>query len=76
MVVAKLTYLVAIMGGHVTSWLPPTIRFMSKQNSILSKALIMPLTIWNCVLFYIAKSYFSENWLVLPRNYFDNRIPR
>ena len=74
--VAKLTYLVAIMGGHVTARLPSMTRFMTKQNSIWSKALIMPLTIWNCVLFYKQKSYFSEKPLVLPRNYFHNRIPR
>ena len=36
----------------------------------------MPLTIWNCVLSYKQKSYFSENQLVLYRNYFHNRIPR
>ena len=36
----------------------------------------MPLTIWNCVLYYKQKIYFSENQLVLPRNYFQNRIPR
>ena len=51
-VVAKLTYLVATIGGHVTARLPPIVRFMTKQNSIWSKALIMPLTIWNCVLSY------------------------
>ena len=51
-VVAKLTYVVAIIGGHVTARLLPIIRFMTKQNSIWSKALIMPLTIWNCVLSY------------------------
>ena len=69
-VVAKLTYLVAIIGGHVTAKLPHIVRFMIKQNSIWSKALIMPLTTWNCVLSYKKKNYFSENWLVLPRNYF------
>ena len=47
--VAKLTYLAAVLGDHVTAWLPPIIRFMTKQNSVWSKALIMPLTIWNCV---------------------------
>ena len=35
----------------------------------------MPMTIWNCVLSYKKKNYFSENWLVLTRNYFQNRIP-
>ena len=34
----------------------------------------MPLTIWNCVLSYNGKSYFSENWLVLPRNYFHTEF--
>ena len=57
-VIAKLTYLVAIIGGHITAWLPPIIRFMTKQNSIWSKALIMPLTTWNCVLSYKQKNYF------------------
>ena len=41
----------------------------------MTKALIVPLTIWNCVLSY-KKDYFSENWLVLLRNYFQNNIPR
>ena len=30
----------------------------------------MPLTIWNYVLFYKKKNNFSENWFVIPRNYF------
>ena len=30
---------------------------MTKQNSIWSKALIMPLTIWNCVLSYKQGNY-------------------
>ena len=33
---------------------------MTKQNSIWSKALIMLLTIWNCVLSYKKKNYFSK----------------
>ena len=49
-VVAKLTYLVAIIGGHVTALLPPIVRFMTEQNSVWSKTLIMPLTLWNFVL--------------------------
>ena len=61
--------LVATIGGHTTAWLPPIIRFMTKQNSIWSKALIMPLTIWNCVLSYQWNNYCSENQLVLPRKY-------
>ena len=44
-VVAKLKYLAAIIGGHVLAWLPPIVRYMTKQNSIWSKALK-----WNCVL--------------------------
>ena len=48
-VVAKLTYLVAIIGGHVTAQVPHIVRFMTKQYSIWSKALLMPLTIRNCV---------------------------
>ena len=75
-VVAEQAYLVAIIGGHVTDQLPPIVRFMTKQNSIWSKALIMPMTIWNCVLSYKKNNYFNENWLVLSRNYFQNRIFR
>ena len=37
MVVAKLTYLVAIIGGHVTTQLPPIVRFKTKQNFIWVK---------------------------------------
>ena len=55
---------------------PTIVRSMTKHNSIWSKALIMPLTIWNCVLFYKQQNYFSENGLILPRNYFHNRIAR
>ena len=44
-VVAKLTYLVTIICGHETAGLPSVVSFMTKQNSIWSKALIMPLTI-------------------------------
>ena len=75
-VVANLTYLVAIVGGHVTAGLPPIVRFKTKQNSIWSKVLIMPLTIWNCILSYKHKNFFSENQLAVPKNYFPNRIPR
>ena len=75
-VVAKLTYQVAIISGHVTAKLPAIVRFMTKQNALWSKALVMPLTIWNCVLSYKKKNYFSENQFVLPRNYFQNRISR
>ena len=50
--VANLTHLVANIGGYITTWLISIVRFMTKQNSIWSKVLIMPLTIWNCVLFY------------------------
>ena len=59
MVVAKLSYLVAIFGGHVTAGLPPIVRFKTKQNSIWSKALIMPLNVWNCVLSNKHKTFFS-----------------
>ena len=34
----------------------------------------MPLTMWNCVLSYKQRHYFSENWLVLLRNCFHNKI--
>ena len=48
----------------------------TKHNSIWSKALIMPLTLWNCVLSYKHKIFFSENQLAVPKNFFHNRIPR
>ena len=35
-----------------------------RQNT--AKALIMPLTIWNCVLSCKQQNYFSENGLILP----------
>ena len=35
MVVTKLTYRVAIIGCHVTAWLPAIVRFMTKQNSMV-----------------------------------------
>ena len=75
-VVAKLTYPVANIGGLGIIQLPSFVRCMTKHNVIWSKALIMPLTIWNCVLSYQQNNNFSENWHVLPRNYFHNRIPR
>ena len=34
----------AHIGGHITAGLPPIVRFMTKQNSIWTKALTMPLT--------------------------------
>ena len=68
-VVAKLTYPVANIGGHAIAELPAFVRFMTKHNSIWSKALIMPFTIWNCVLSHQQKNNFSENGHVLPRNY-------
>ena len=39
--VAKLIYLVAIIGGHVIAQLPLIVRFMTKQNCVWSKALII-----------------------------------
>ena len=48
-VVAKLTYLLAIIGGHVAVRLQPIVSLLTKQNSIWSRALIMPSTIWNYV---------------------------
>ena len=48
----KLTYLVAKFGGHITAHLPSVkvvFRFKTKQNPIWSKALTMPLTIWDFV---------------------------
>ena len=66
-VVAKLTYPVPNIGGRVIAQLPSFVRF---------KALIIPLTIWTCVLSYQQKNNVSENGHFLPRNYFHNRIPR
>ena len=73
---AKVTYLVAVIGGHVAALLPPIVRFMTKQNSIWSKALIMPLTIWDCVLSYKQKYCFSGNRLVLQRITFKTEFPK
>ena len=56
--------------------LPPFVRFLTKHNSIWSKALIIHLTIWNCVLSYQQKNTCSDNWHVFSRNYFHNRNPR
>ena len=75
-VAAKVTYPVANIGGLVIAQLPSFVRFMTKHISVWSKALIMPLTISNCVLPYREKNSFSENGHVLRRNYFHNRIPR
>ena len=47
-----ITYPVANIGDSVIAQLPPFVRYMTKHNSIWSKALIMPLTIWNYVLSY------------------------
>ena len=47
---------------------------MTNHNSIRSKALIMPLTIWHCVLSYKQNNYISEKQLALPTNYFHNRF--
>ena len=64
------------MDGHAITQLPSFDRFMTKHNSIWSKALVMPLTIWNYVLSYQQKNTFSENGHVLQRINFHNRIPR
>ena len=48
----------------------PYVRFKTKQNPIRSKVLTKPLTIWNYV------DLLRKNWLLFPRNYFDNRISR
>ena len=78
-VVAKLTYLVAIIGGYVTAKLPAKlphiVKCMTKQNSTWSKALIMPLTIWNYVLSYKKKNYFSENGLFFQEITFRTEFP-
>ena len=50
--VEKLTYLVAKFGGRITAQLPAVqvvVRFKTTQNPIWSKALTMPLTIWDYV---------------------------
>ena len=59
---SKLTYLVAKIGGHVIAHLPSVqvvVRFKTKQNPIWSKALTMPLTIWNYVKSYKQSSNFE-----------------
>ena len=63
--VATLTYPVANIGGPVLAHLPSFVRFMTKHNSTESKVLIMPLTIWYCVLSYQQKNNYSENGHVL-----------
>ena len=73
---SKLTYLVASFGSHVTVKFPHIVRFKTKQNSIRSMALILPLDIWNYVLSYKQKNFFSENQRAVPKNYYHNRIPR
>ena len=60
MVVAKLTYPVANIGDSVITQLPPIVRFMTNYNSIWSKALVMPLTIRNCVLSYLITGKFFQ----------------
>ena len=50
MAVAKLTYPVANTGDIVIAQLPPFVRYMTKHISLGLKALIMPLSIWNCCL--------------------------
>ena len=60
---SRLTYLVAETGGHVTAQLLPVlvvVRSKTKQNSILSKALTVPLTILNCVKSNQQKKFSSE----------------
>ena len=44
-VVAKLTYLVAIIGGHVTAKLARIVRFMTKQKFHMVKGINNALTI-------------------------------
>ena len=49
---SKLTFLAAKFGGHIIAHWPSiqvVVRFKTKQNPIWSKALTMPLTIWNYV---------------------------
>ena len=64
-------YLVANTGGPVTSHCQ--VNDITKFH--MDKSLIMPLTIWNCVLLYKQNNYFSEKQLALPRNFFHNRFP-
>ena len=63
---SKLTYQVANIGGHKSAHLTlvlVVVRFKTKQHSIWSKSLTMPLTIWNCVKSYRQK-FLLENWLL------------
>ena len=51
--------IVAKSGGHITAHLPSVqviVRFKTKQNPIWSKALTMPLTIWNYRMFSLTCS--------------------
>ena len=66
---SKLTYLVATIGGHVTAHLPPApvvVKFKTKQNSIWSKALAMPLTIRNLFSFTSRRSSSVRIGFYLP----------
>ena len=68
---SKSNKLVAITGG-----LPPIIRFMTKQKSVRSNALIMPLTgivfcpISRRIISVIIGLFFQK------KKYFHNKIPR
>ena len=57
---SKITYLVAKNGCHITAHMSPAlvvVGFKTKQNSIWSNALKVPLTIWNCV-YLTSRSFF------------------
>ena len=47
---------------------------MAKHNSIWSKKLVMPLTIWNCVLSYPQKNNFSENLNMLQMGFSGGKL--
>ena len=59
----------------MTADLQSIVRFKTKQNSIWSKALIMPLIIWKCVLSHKHKIIFSENQLAVPKITFITECP-
>ena len=75
-VVAKLTYLVAIIGGHAcNSIVTAHCQIYNQTKFHLVKSLIMPLTIRNCVLSYKKKNCFSKIGLFLQEITFRTEFP-
>ena len=72
---SKLSYLVANIGSHMTAQLPPC-QIYDQTTFHMVKGIYNAFDQMElCFGLRKQKNYFSENWLVLPRNYFHNRIP-